>query len=455
MLNISLFDQDQLFKQTQLKKFEENTYLESTNDENYKYIKDKFFYWEKDEVVKLMNVGSGLFSAVSNVIKSYVASPTIDFDIDMDKYVADYLSLWFATIGLERKDGKLETVYLPAQNYWNDNWVHKILRLYVSDDPSASGQWYTAKYYTLVQEYWVWYIENKLYRLVGTSLTGGTEVPLDTIPQTEGMKKRIDTGIGVPAIFVVKDDEKEQYPTSLFEKIKTLVYAIDRHIVMQHTQYMQHVESFVLLKGIRIPNKLLKDYNGWKKIDFSQLGRVVLADEEWKIEFVNNSNELIDSAMQENTNLIRRISSITSLPIDFLWLDSDDWSIGEGSRTLKHWAFYKMIEWIRAVFDPYIQQISEIIVASDNDIESEEYVRPDVISKSDKEFVEELKIAREEKFISQLEAIKRYNDYDDNEAQEEYDKIQEESQPLDVNNIDNEYNQRNNDGWSEEGQEND
>jgi len=98
------------------------------------------------------------------------------------------------------------------------------------------------------------------------------------------------------------------------------------------------------------------------------------------------------------------------------------------------------------VFDPYIQQISEIIVASDNDIESEEYVRPDVISKSDKEFVEELKIAREEQFISQLEAIKRYNDYDDNEAQEEYDKIQEESQPLDVNNIENEDNEGNNDG---------
>jgi hypothetical protein len=59
----------------------------------------------------------------------------------------------------------------------------------------------------------------------------------------------------------MKDDEMEQYPISMFQKVINLAYAVDRHIVMQHTQFLQNTESFVLFKGIRLPTNMLTDYN--------------------------------------------------------------------------------------------------------------------------------------------------------------------------------------------------
>ena len=40
----------------------------------------------------------------------------------------------------------------------------------------------------------------------------------------------------------------EQFPTSLLDEIKNNVYAIDRHMVMHHTQFIKNVDSFILFK---------------------------------------------------------------------------------------------------------------------------------------------------------------------------------------------------------------
>jgi hypothetical protein len=43
----------------------------------------------------------------------------------------------------------------------------------------------------------------------------------------------------------IKDEDKQ---VPLIEKIKSIVYSIDRKIVMFDTQFLQNVESFALLK---------------------------------------------------------------------------------------------------------------------------------------------------------------------------------------------------------------
>jgi hypothetical protein len=48
--------------------------------------------------------------------------------------------------------------------------------------------------------------------------------------------------------WVIKDDELEDQPISLIDKVKNIVYSIDRKIVMFETQFLQNVESFVLMK---------------------------------------------------------------------------------------------------------------------------------------------------------------------------------------------------------------
>ena len=416
MLNISTADQNKLFAQSQLKSLQNNSYLTNSNNENFQYIKKKFFSGEVEDKAKLLNVGSGLFSTVSETISYYVGKPQVDISIDIKKYVDDYVALWYATIGLIRQDWKLETEYQPAKNYRNDNGVDKILRLYTKEDEG------NINLYMLVTEYGVWYIENKLYQLSWNTYKSTDEVWLDTLPQTSILSPRVETWLDIPALLVVKDDELEQYPTSLLEKIKSIVYAIDRSIVMQHTEFLKNVESFVLFKDVRRPQKLLTDYNAGKKIDFSSVWRVINGSNESSIEFVNNTNDLIIQSIEDNENNVRRVSAMTDVPLDFLGIESSDWAIGANSRTLKQWSFVKRIQGIRDLFDKYIAVILEIGGYK------EEITRPDILAKSSAELADELTVARESQIISQFEAIKRYNNRDDEQTQIELDRITEEEQ---------------------------
>ena len=274
--------------------------------------------------------------------------------------------------------------------------------------------------YMLVTEYGIWYITNKLFLIERWTMFSDVEVWLETLPQTKDLEPYIATGIEWSALIVVKDDEMEQYPISMIEKIKQLVYAVDRQVIMQHTQFLQNVESFVLFKGIRRPQKLLTEYESWKKIDYSMVGKVINWDEDSSIEFINNTNDLITQSIEENENNVRRVSAMTDVPLDFLGIKENDWAIGANSRTLKQGSFIKRVEGIRDLFDKYIMKILELMN------EDVEYSRPEVLAKSDNELVEELKVARETMLLSQYEAIKRYNGYDDEQTELEMERIVEE-----------------------------
>lgn len=407
MLNISTQDQKLLYKQSSLKKLENNLYLTDTENENYKYIKKKFFY-EDSEKAKLLNIWSGIFGTIADIFAYYVGTPDYDFGNDIDDLVRDIISLWFCTIGIERVNWKLQMTYQPAKNYRNENWIDKISRLYQDDKENL---------YVLITEYYVWRIENKLYAMPWVSLQWWKQVPLDTIYQTANLQEAIETWLDVPALLVVEDSS-----VSMIERIKPLVYAIDRQIVMNHAQYLQNVESFILFKNIKRPQKLLDQYNAWKRIDFSEVWRIVNGWEDSQVEFVNNVNSLIDKSIEDTDNHIRRISSMTTVPIEFLGLDTNDGSIGVWSRTLKHGAFMKKVEYIRDILDEAFMEFMRL------DNNNDTYTRPDVFAKSDKELVEELQMARTANIISQYNAIKKYGNYTDEEAKAEYDIIKWEQQ---------------------------
>jgi len=407
MLNISKLWQDLLYNQSQLKKLETGQYLTDTDNDNYKYIKDKFFLYESDDKAQLLNVGSGLFTTIPDIFAFYVGTPDIDLWCQIDDFQRDLITLGFCTIWMERVDGKLQMVYQPAKNYRNEDGIDKISRLYMDDDEV---------YYVLVQSYLVWTIENKLYRMNGISLTGWTEVMLDAIPQTAWLLPIVQTGLDTPALIVVEDSEY-----SMTYKIRPIIYGIDRQIVMNHTQYLKNVDSFIIFKGIKRPQKLLDDYNKGKRIDFSQIGRIVNWDENSSIEFIDNINSLIETSIKDMDNEIRRISAMTTIPIEFLGLDSNEWAVGAWSRTLRHWAFMKKVSYYRDLFDEAFNKFIELAKLKDTT-----YTRPDVFAKTDTELVEELKTAREIKVISLFNAIKKYNNFTDEEAQVEYDQIQSE-----------------------------
>ena len=408
MLQISRYGRDLLFRQAENKKLQTGEYLQDVENENFEYIRDKFFSNEKLEKALLLNVGSGIFTTIADVFAFYVGNTDYDFWISMDEFVRDMISVWFCTIGLERVDWKLQMIYQPAKNYRQENWIDKISRLYIDDNEY---------FYVLVQTYMPWYIENKLYKLVWTSLTSWEEVKLDTIPQTAGLQERVETWLNVPALIVIRDNL-----IPMVEKVKPLVYAVDRQVVMNHTQYLQNGESFVIFKGIKRPQKTLDDYHKWVKIDYSKLGRVINGDVDSSIEFVNNTNALIQTAISDMDNFIRRISSITTIPVEFLWLESKEWAIGVGSRTLRHGAFMKKVQYYRDLLDEALLDFLELIKAK-----NDTYHWEDIFAKSSSDLADELKVAREALIISQYNAVKQYGNYTDEETQEEMDRIDEEN----------------------------
>lgn len=56
MLKLTPNEQDLLYTQAELKKLEDNSYLEDEKNENFQYIKGKFFANESTDKAKLLNV---------------------------------------------------------------------------------------------------------------------------------------------------------------------------------------------------------------------------------------------------------------------------------------------------------------------------------------------------------------------------------------------------------------
>ncbi len=429
-LSISSFDRNRLIQLSQLNKLGTNEYLTDPKNRNYIYIKKRYFQNETNETVNTLITGSGIFSSIQDTIAYYTGDPVSDYDYNLQRFVKDYVSVWFATMALARWENGLRIEYVPAYNYRNDNGVHKVLRFYVDEGTTEGNTMWVTTNYVLEQTFLTWVIENRLYRSIGDDVfDGAQEVPLDSLEETSNLEPVVQTGLDIPSLIVIKDDPMEQFPTSLFEKIEDVVYSIDRKIVMFDTQFLQNAESFVLFSGIRRPKSSIDKYDKGAKVNFSELWRIInAADSDSKIEFVNNRNELIQDAMMYEEKQIRKISAMTNVPVDFLGLDSAHGNIGKGSRSLIHGSFVKRIQNIRDVFDRYLSMVKDLLESEWQAVDAS-YSWPDIFAKSDNELVEELAIARTNGMISQLKSIQEYQWVDEEEAMREMEQINLQSNP--------------------------
>lgn len=404
-----------LADQSAKKKLATGKYINDPLNDNFQYIQWKFYPNEELKKVQTLVSGSWLFESISNTISYSVGNPKTNFFFPTASLAKDYCALWFATFWLERIDWKLRVVYLPAENYIEKDGIDYVIRSYELETIMYWSQ-INRKYFFLVTSYIGGTIENKLYQWDTKNFVDVaklTEVPLDTLPETNNLEPIIVTGLD--RVFrKIQEDKLEQFPISLIDQIKQIVYSIDRNINMFDTQFLQNVESFVLMKGISLPTKLIDKYENTGKIDFRDLWRYITADADGSIEFVENSNSLIKDAMLYESTKLQRVSSITNIPIDFLWWMWTAWAVWEGSRELLHWSFIKKIISIRELFDEYITQVIDILKKEDNEIK-DNYSRDDVFSKNTKQLAEELKIAREIWLISNRTALKRYLSLDDSE----------------------------------------
>lgn len=419
-----------LADQSAKKKLVTGKYVNDPLNDNFQYIKWKFYPNEELKKVQTLVSGSGLFEAVANTISYYTGNPKTNFFFPTNNLAKDYCALWFATFWLERIDGNLRVVYLPAENYIEQDGIDYVIRSYELETVMYWSQ-INRKYFFLVTSYIGGTIENKLYQWDTKSfidIATLIEVPLTTLPETNNLEPIIVTWLD-KVFRKIQEDKLEQFPISIIDQIKQIVYSIDRNINMFETQFLQNVESFVIMKGISLPTKIINKYEEHWKIDFRDLGRYITADVDGSIEFVQNNNELIKDAISYESTKLARVSSITNIPMDFLGGMGTAWAVGEGSRELLHWSFIKKIIAIRELFDEYITQVIDIL-KKENDEVKDNYSRDDVFSKNTKQLAEELKIVREIGLISKRTALKRYLSLDDSEIDIELALIDDEVEEI-------------------------
>ena len=408
-----------------LKSIADNTYLDDDKNDNFKWIA-KQYYDNSAEKTKLLAVSTWTWKSVIDTISYYVWTPETEMDIELSEYIKDFSRLWYFTLWLKKVDGKLSVKYIPAEDFTDEGWVYRTYTFYKIEN----RDWLTwnIKYYVLEQQYVIWKNINTLYEVSNftniTNSTGYAKVDLKTIFQTEHLKEVELTWLKTPSVFLTKIDNTKELKdqVSPLKSIKRNVYSIDRKATMVSNQFLQNVESFILMKDIEFPTKMIEEsYNNWQKLDFKDLWRVINWRDTASIEFIQNNNALLQDSIAYEDNDIKIVSSLSKVPSDFLGGVTTEWAIWQGSRSLVHGAFIKMIWTFRLKLNPLLDELNVLFKVKS------EYVWWDIFAKTDTELTAELKNARENGFVSQLTAIKQYLGFDDKQAQEELDKINNET----------------------------
>jgi hypothetical protein len=68
----------------------------------------------------------------------------------------------------------------------------------------------------------------------------------------------INTGLDVPAIFTTELNELDGIQSEL-DKVKNLVYSLDRKAVMFETQFLGQVDQYKIFENIQIPDSAITD----------------------------------------------------------------------------------------------------------------------------------------------------------------------------------------------------
>ena len=406
---LSSTEQQSLIKNWNLMDLVSNDYLSDKKNENLILIANLFFNDDIDRA-KSFNIWSNLFQTITDSFRYFIWSPKTDIDLNLQKYVQDYITVWKAVFWIWVKDWEFIVEHIPAKWYIYSNWEHKVFKYYqwIVEDETV--------YFLLKQTYTSWSITNELFQLDSLESLEWDKVAIDTIPQTAKLEENIPTWLEDSSIYVVEDsnilDWKNQ---SIIDKIKNTVYSIDRKQVMFETQFLQEVDQYKIFENIAIPDYA---YNSDWSIDLKSMGKVLATDStlwaSWDIKFISNANWLIKDAMAYEETQLKKISSALFIPLDFLWLNTS-WTTSWSSRTIMISSFIKSVESKRKDIEkqallPILKLLKEKGAKNENwDKITTNIYWDDVLPTSWSDLANEYKTAIEAWLISQYSAIKLYN----------------------------------------------
>lgn len=336
--------QEQLAKQSKLIDLAEPWYINRSN--NYKFIIERIF-WLKEWNTKIGSVDmrqllveTGIYSSVSWAYSDVIGSNSAINSEEVRKFVESYIasnSVAVKIVGSKENQG---IQIIPAGSFYShiENWkkIWNEIKIY------SENKWEQEKY-AFIRTFYPWKNENKLYKITWiNTLEWAKEVVLSTIEATSLLQEIEQTGLSREWIYIVQKWER------FFEKIQKLADSIDRKVNELEMEFYRHIDSYVLLNGINIPENAIT--NG--RIDKTKLWKMFFSDnEQADIKFITNNNPMIDKAMDYMKKDIERISSITKVPLEFLWEQISEWAVGSESRQLRMSLFYAKVLILREALE--------------------------------------------------------------------------------------------------------
>jgi hypothetical protein len=123
------------------------------------------------------------------------------------------------------------------------------------------------------------------------------------------LKPKVETGLDIPAIFVPSFRDNLEENVSIIDKIRNIVYSIDRNMVMYDNQFGMNSEQFVVFQNIQPNHVLANTIKSGNVINMEQVGRYHFSREkDADIKFISNKNDLIDTCISYERKKYEKIS---------------------------------------------------------------------------------------------------------------------------------------------------
>jgi len=337
------------------------SYLNNESNENFIEMA-KHLYTDDDlDKAKLLNPWSYIGSVIFSKFRSFLRKPYqvngVFKNIDYWMFVENILAWWTLLMSVWKKDWDYYVQNVRSSEYyneWNKNkfeseWnTEYILKLYAKDNKDTVVTLWQ-DYYLYVQEINWWTIKNTLFKLTSWGVLAlWDEVPLTTIPETAGLAKIVNTWLK-KVVYTLKVED------ALIDQVKSVIYAIDRKLANAEKHFNEYTDQFKIFSNINFPENALKTKTvNWVEtqvIDYDIAGKTLssLHHWDWKadIKIISNINELLTEAILFIDKQYLQISSITDLPLFFLWQKQEWWQDSWSSKIKSSWAFYQRITMYR------------------------------------------------------------------------------------------------------------
>lgn len=407
-----------------------NSYLTDTSFKETEFIYRTFFRSD-DDLLSIMNSSLVIPNRIVSIIEDYtwVAKTNVDYNL-YSETIYNLLLNGYAVTSSSVVNSEVITTLVPLDRYVNisdtEHWILTYLE-----------EW--DELYILKQNYNPSWIESTLYRVQELPVytldneIRGEKVNLNSLLATASLKE-LDTEY--PEINFIKQvdynkyDSESLYWISDIEKLYPLIRDLEIENASIKDQLMKHLRAKLIVPSGSLP------VDGTGSADIKDLDVLVVEAGEQAPSYLSNQNVLIDKSIERIKDILKQISSIVSIPLEFFGFEAGG-NDSAKAKTIRLSAFIKKIEKMRGKQEIFINNIYDIEKALNiiNDKEENYILWWDVFPLDSLEILEELSTALESWLITKVKAIMKYQNITEEEALEEYESIQKENASVDVDDL--------------------